>query len=142
MAGSAPRGIKIKRKGAVRRQNAPRFKGEGFIPWVSAEHEDFQDLEEEEREERIMGLLDNYAARKRKQQLSFGSESDIALAQAAGPSQPAADEGSEVQAIIILGSPKSGPTDQTEPAGITRTESKEADLVPSALQGIPPFQPG
>ena len=83
-------------------------------------------------------LLDHYVARKRMRQLSFGSESDIAPAQAARPSQPAAEGGSEVQAIIIPGSPKSGPTDQTEPAGDAWTESKEADPVPSALQVIPP----
>ena len=38
-------------------------------------------------------LLDRYAARKRKRQLSYGSESDIALTQAAGPNQPAAEGG-------------------------------------------------
>ena len=43
-----------------------------------------------------------------------------------------------MQAIIILGSPESGPTDQTEPAGVARIESKEADPIPSALQVIPP----
>ena len=59
VAGSAPRVIKIKRKGAVRRRNALRSKGEDFVPWVSVEHEDFRDLEEEEREERMTGLLDH-----------------------------------------------------------------------------------
>ena len=43
-----------------------------------------------------------------------------------------------MQAIIILGSPESGPIDQTEPAGVARLESKEADPVPSALQVILP----
>ena len=85
----------------------------------------------------MTGLLDRYAACKRKQQLSSGSESGIAPAQTAGPSQPAAKGGSEVQAIIIPGSLESGPTDQTEPAGVTRIDSKEADPVPSALQVIP-----
>ena len=93
---SAPRVIKIKRKGAARRRDAPGSKGEDFVPWVSAEQEDFQDLEEKEREERMTGLLDRYAARKRKQQQSSGSESDIAPAQAAGPSQPAVEGGSTV----------------------------------------------
>ena len=80
VAGSAPQVIKIKRKGAARRRNAPRSKGEDFVPWVSAEHEDFQDLEEEEWEERMTGLLDRYAARKRKRRLSSCSESDVAPA--------------------------------------------------------------
>ena len=65
----------------------------------------------------MTGLLDHYTARKRKRQLSSGSESDIAPAQAAGPSQLVAERGSEVQAIIISGSPESGPTDQMEPEG-------------------------
>ena len=47
-----------------------------------------------------------------------------------------------MQAIIIPGSPEPGPIDQTEPTGDARTESKEADPVPSALQVDPPFQLG
>ena len=133
--------VKIKRKGAVGRWNTLGSKGEDFVPWVSAEHEDFQDLEEEEREEMMTRLLDRYAARKRKRQLNSGSESDIAPAQAAGPSQPIAEGGSEVQAIIIPGSPESRPIDQTKPAGVARIKSKEADPVPSALQVIPPSDP-
>ena len=43
-----------------------------------------------------------------------------------------------MQAIIIPSSPKSGPTDQTEPTGVSWIESKEVDPVPSALQVIPP----
>ena len=86
----------------------------------------------------MTGLLDRYAARKMKRQLSSGSESDIALAQVVGPSQPVAEGGSEVQAIIIPSSPKSGPTNQTEPAGVAQIESKEADSVTSSLQVIPP----
>ena len=80
VSGSAPRVIKIKQKGAAGRRNAPGSKGEDFVPWVSAEHKDFQDLEEKEREERMTGLLDRYAARKRKRKLSSDSESDIAPA--------------------------------------------------------------
>ena len=65
----------------------------------------------------MTGLLDRYPTCKRKRQLSSGSESDIAPAQAAGPSQSAAEGGSEVQGIIIPGSPELGPIDQTEPGG-------------------------
>ena len=43
-----------------------------------------------------------------------------------------------MQAIIIPGSSESGLPDQTEPAGDAQTESKEVDLVSSALQVIPP----
>ena len=49
---------------------------------------------EEEREERMMGLLDGYAARKRKRQLSSSSESDPV--QTAGPSQAVAEGGSKM----------------------------------------------
>ena len=97
----------IKRKGAVGRRNAPGSKGEDFIPWVSGEPKDFQDLEEKEREERMTGLLDRYAARKRKRQLSSNSEFDPT--QAAGSSQPVTEGGSEIQAIVILGSPSREP---------------------------------
>ena len=76
--------IKIKRKGEVGRRDAPGSKGEDFVPWFSADHQDFLDLEEEEREERTTGLLDRYAARKRKRQQSSDSEADIAPAQAVG----------------------------------------------------------
>ena len=68
VAGSAPRVIKIKRKGAAGRRDAPRSKEEDFVPWVSAEHENFQDLEEEDWEDRMTRLLDRYAAHKRKRQ--------------------------------------------------------------------------
>ena len=85
-------------------------------------------------------LLDRYAARKRKRQVSSSSESN--LTQAAGFSQPAAVGGSEMQAIVIPSSPELGATDQTEPAGMARTESKEVDPVPSALQVIHPSDEG
>ena len=51
-------------------------RGEDFIPWVSGEPEDFQDLEEEEQEERMTELLDSYAVCKWKRQVSSSSESD------------------------------------------------------------------
>ena len=132
--------ITIKRKGAARRRNAPGSRGEDFIPWVGGEPEEFQDLEEEEREERMTGLLDRYAAHKRKRQVSSSSESDPT--QDVGSSHLAAEGGSEMQAIVIPGSPEPGATVQTEPARMTRTESKEADPVPSALQVIHPFDEG
>ena len=86
----------------------------------------------------MTGLLDRYATSKRKRQLISSSEFDIAPSQVTGPNHLGAEGGSEVQAIIIPGSPESGPTYQTEPAGVARIESKEADPVPSALQVIPP----
>ena len=83
---SSPLVVTIKRKEAAERRSVPGSKGKDFVPWVSTEHKDFQDLNEEEREERMTGLLDCYATHKRKRQLSSGSESDIAPTQATGPS--------------------------------------------------------
>ena len=88
----------------------------------------------------MMGLLDRYAACKRKRQVSSISESDPT--QAAGSSQLAAEGGSEMQAIVIPGSPELGATDQTERAGMARTKLKEVDSVPSALQVIHPSDEG
>ena len=65
VAGPAPRVVRIKRKGALERHNAPGSKGEDFVPWVPTDSEEPQDLEEERRE-RMTGLLDRYTARKRK----------------------------------------------------------------------------
>ena len=42
-----------------------------------------------------------------------------------------------MQAIAIPGSPEPVPTDQTEPAGVYRIESQNADPIPSALQVSP-----
>ena len=65
VAGVAPRVVKVKRKRALGRRNTPGSKGENFIPWIPDDANDPQDLEEE-RMERTLGLLDRYAARKRK----------------------------------------------------------------------------
>ena len=56
--GPALRVVKVKRKRASGRRNAPGSKGEDFVPWVPADTEGPQDLEEEERQERMTGLLD------------------------------------------------------------------------------------
>ena len=140
MARFAPRVVTIKRKGAVGRRNVPGSKGEDFVPWVSGEPEDFQDLEEEERKEMMTGLLGRYAAHKRKRQLSSSSESDPT--QAAGSNLSGAEGGSDMQAIVIPSSPEPGATNQTEPTGVAQIELKEADLVPSALQVIHPSDEG
>ena len=62
-----PRVVKVKQKRPFGRRKAPGSKGEDFVPWVPADTEGPQDLEEEERHERMTGLLDRYATRKRKQ---------------------------------------------------------------------------
>ena len=89
--GPAPRVVRIKRKGGPGRRNALGSKGEDFVPWVPADSEEPQDLEEEERRERMTGLLDLYAAHKTKRQVVSNSESDPAPVQTVGLSLPAID---------------------------------------------------
>ena len=136
--------VKVKRKRALKRRNAPGSRCENFVPWVPDDMDGPQDLEEEERMEKMARLLDRYAARKRKRQVSLSGESNVAPFQSAEPSQPAddgepaADGSSGDRAIIIPGSPKLGPTGGPEPDGAGRSESKEVDPALRALQVIPP----
>ena len=91
MAGPAPRVVKVKRKRASGRWNASGSKGEDFVPWVPADTKSPQDLEEKEREERMKGLLDHYAASKRRRQVISNDESDVAPVRTTESSQPAVD---------------------------------------------------
>ena len=78
--------------------------------------------------ERTAGLLDRYAARKRKRQVSSSGDSDAALVRFAKSSQPAtddepaADRSSGDRAITIHGSPELGPTGGPESDGADRLE--------------------
>ena len=87
----------------------------------------------------MTGLLNRYAARKRKQQMISSSESDTAPVQTAGPSlpavdiQPVADGSSGDHAIIIPCSPELGPTGEMEPGRAGQSELNEDDTAPSAL---------
>ena len=98
--------------------------------------------------ERTMGLLDRYAARKRKRQVSSSGESDTAPVQPAEPSQPttnnlpAVDGSSGDLAITIPGSPELGPTIRPESDGAGRSDSNEGDPAPRALQVILPSDQG
>ena len=62
--------------------------------------------------ERAAGLLDRYAAQKRKRQVSSSGESDAAPIQSVEPSQPASDDQPAAdgslgdRAITIPGSPE------------------------------------
>ena len=138
--------MKVKRKRASGRRNAPRSKGEDFVPWVPTDTEGPQDLEEEERQERMTGLLDRYAACKRKRQVISSDELDAApvqiaeLNQPAVDDQPAGDGSSGDQEIIIPCSPELGLTGRTEPDGAGRSESNEDGSAPTALQVIPPSE--
>ena len=87
----------------------------------------------------MTGLLDCYAARKRKRQVVSSSESDPTLIQIVGPSlptiddQPVTDGSSWDQAIIIPCSPELEPIGGAEPDGAVRSESNEGDPAPRAL---------
>ena len=140
--------VKVKQKRALGRQNAPRSRCEDFIPWVPDDTDGPQDLEEEERMERTAGLLDRYAARKRKRQVSSSGESDAAPVQSVEPSQPATDDEPAAdgslgdRAITISGSPEFGPTGGSKSDGVGRSESNEGDPALRALQVIPPSDRG
>ena len=128
--------VRVKRKKAFKRQNAPGSRCENVVPWVPNDSDDPQDLEEEEQMEKRAGLLDRYAARKRKWQVSSSGESDAAPVQSAETSQltskdhSAADGSSGDRAITIPGSPELGPTIGPKS---DRSESNEDDQAPRAL---------
>ena len=67
---ASPQVVKVKRKRVFKRRDAPESRCENFVPWVPEDSEGPQDLEEEARMEMSVGLLDRYAARKRKRQVS------------------------------------------------------------------------
>ena len=148
VAGPAPRVVRIRRKGALGRCNGPGSKGEDFVPWVPADSEEPQDLEEEEWQERMTRLLDRYTTRKRKQQVICSSESDPAPVHTTEPSLPVTDGqpvtggSSGDQAIIIPCSLELEPIGGAELDGVGRSESNEGDPAPRALQVIPPLDQG
>ena len=141
VAKAAPRVVKVKRKRAIRRRSAPGSRSKDFVPWIPNRPNDSQDLEEEEHMEREAGLLDRYAARKRKRQVSSSRESDAAPVPSTDLGQPVTKDQSPSggslgdRAITIPGSPELGPSIGPEP---DRSESNEDDPASRALQIIPP----
>ena len=97
------------------------------MPWVPMDSKEPQDLEDEEWRERMTGLLDRYAARKRKRQVVSSNESDLAPVQIMGSGlpaidgQPVTDKSSRDQAIIIPCSPELEPTGGAEPDWVGRS---------------------
>ena len=107
---------KVKRKRALERRNTPGSRGENFIPWIPDDADGPQDLEEEERMEREAGLLDRYAARKRKRQVSSSGELDVGPVQSVEPSPPAGDgqlvaDGSSRDRVITIPGYRAGLVD-------------------------------
>ena len=64
--GPAPLVLMIKKKRTTQGKSARGAQVEDFIPWVCSKLSRPSSSEEEEEEEEMMGLLDRYAARKRK----------------------------------------------------------------------------
>ena len=62
----APRVLTIKEKRTTQGKSSRGARVEDFIPWVRSEPIRPSLFEEEEEEEEMTGLLDSYAARKRK----------------------------------------------------------------------------
>ena len=112
---SAPQVSKIKKKGTGRVKSTPEAQVEDFKPWVRSDPNRPSTSEEEEEEEEMTGLLDRYAARKRKQQEDVEREAE----RAEGSNRLPTDGGSEMQAIVIPGSPETGSNDQSSPEDIT-----------------------
>ena len=98
--------------------------------------------------ERTTGLLDRYAARKRKRQVSSSEESGVVpvrfaeLSQLASDDQPVADGSSRDRAITIPDSPELWPTGESEPDGAGKSESNVGDPALRALQVILPSDQG
>ena len=133
---SAPRVLKVKKKKAAGRVNAPGTQVRDFIPWVRPKSSQPPYLEEEEEEE-MMGLLDRYAVRKWKRQEDVVRGAHVAPDQATGSSRPATSGSSKKQAITIPGSPVRRSNNRLDIGDDALGESREAAPTQSALQMIP-----
>ena len=94
--GSAPRILKIKKKGTNRGKNALKAQVKDFVPWVHPEPSRPSASEEEEEKEEMTGLLNRYVARKRKRLEDAEREAD----RAEGSSRLPTDGASEMQAWL------------------------------------------
>ena len=110
-------------------KSTPRAEVEDFIHWVHPEPSWPSSSEEEEE---MTGLLDLYAARKRKRQEDAEREAD----RAEGSNRLPTYGDSEMQTIVIPGSPETGFNDQSGPEDIARGEPRESTLILPALQVV------
>ena len=83
-------------------------------------------------------LVHNFAARKQKKDAILEQEANVVPEGARGSSQPLSDWGSDVQAIVILGSPEMSLNDQSVMGNVTLEESKEASSIFATLQVVHP----
>ena len=74
----APR-ASIKRKGTLRRQKVAEAGAEDFISWIPPISRRSSDLEEEEEEDEMYGLIQNFVARKLKRDANLEQAADALL---------------------------------------------------------------
>ena len=86
----------------------------------------------------MSSLIHNFPTRKRKRDAILEQGANAPSEVVGGSGQPRLDECSEVQAIVISGSPKMGLNDQPALENITLVESREASPVPAAIQVVHP----
>ena len=130
--GPTPRVLTIKKKKTTQGKSARRAQVEDFIPWVRSEPSWPSPSNEEEDEEEMTGLLDRYAARKRKRK----EEADREVERAEGSVRPPMDWGSEIQTIVIPASPEMGSNDQLGSEDIAHEEPREEAPIPPELQVV------
>ena len=108
---------------------------EDFVPWVPPISGHPSDWEEEEEEDEMSDLVHNFAVEKRKRDASFKRVVD-AIPEVAG------GEVSDVQAIIISGSPKVGLNDQPAQENVTLVGIKGGLFDPCSNPGVPSSRAG
>ena len=81
----------------------------------------------------MFGLVHNFAARKRKRDAILEQATDAVPEVARESSQLGPDGGSEVQAIVIPGSPEMSLNDQPVTENVTMEDSREASPIPATL---------
>ena len=79
-------------------------------------------------------LIHNFAAQKRKIDANLEQAADVLPNAVGGSGEPRSDEGLEVQAIVILGSPEMGLDDKPTQKNATLVESRKVSPVPTAIQ--------
>ena len=132
----APR-LSKKREG--RRQKVAEAGVEDFIPWVTPISRCSPNREEEDDEkDEMFGLVHNFAARKRKRDSILEQAASAVPEAVGGSSQSGPDGGSEVQAIVILGSLDMSMNDQPTTGDVSMEEPREASPVPATLQVVHP----
>ena len=137
---STRRILKVKKKKETERGNSPGTQVSDFIPWVPPGSSQPSNLEEGE-EEQMTGLVNCYAARKRKRQENVEQRFEAIVDQADGSSRPSTGGSSEVHAIIILGSPETGSINrlnilENAPGewGVVASISPTLQIIPPSIQ--------